>query len=102
MEAQRPLLTSGLPQVNALLAQFSSLVFVMSKIMDLPKGQIFDHWREECYSLSLHPETPSSPRRTLEGHFELTQRTSRAFNPALYCASGTLEIQGHHSACVLC
>ena len=60
------------------------------------------------YSLPFLPATPSSPSRTLEGLFELTQRPSQAldsprvllpelqrYKDTVRCASLSAEVPGH-------
>ena len=46
----------------------------------MPGGQINDPWSGKHYSLPFLPASPSSPSRTLEGLFELTQRPSRVLD----------------------
>ena len=49
-------------------------------VIDLHGGQINGPLLGKRYSISFIPATPSSPSRTLEGLFELTQRSSRALD----------------------
>ena len=59
-----------------------SNIFLFSyfkNIIDLLGGQINDTLQEKRYSLQFFPATPSSPSRTLKGHFEY-------FEPAPYKA----------------
>ena len=59
--------------------------FFVSKIIDLPGGQINDpSWGKHC-SLMFLPATPSSASWTLEGLFELTRCTSRAPTRIVRC-----------------
>ena len=66
------------------------------EIIDFPGGQINDPSSENHYSLPFLPATPSSPSRTLEGLFQLTQHPPfKGLQLASCVASGTTVIQEH-------
>ena len=68
---------------------------LVTKIIDLPGGQINDPSLGKHYSLPFLPATPLSQSQTLERLFELSRRPSRALNLTSQVASGTMEIIDH-------
>ena len=60
-------------------------------VRDLEGGRINDHISGKHLSLTFLPATPLSWSWTLEGIFELMQRSSRALNLTVCVASGTKE-----------